>query len=122
VTPAKLGVLSITARAHPLRRGESGFNRVSAPNPAIASKTVIATTELIKPTGVLFLPAGVVLVYIGYALVTNHRGIRDRKLENDDLAGDLVTRGRWTHVSLKRLGWLTLCLGFVYLLVGFGEA
>jgi peptidoglycan/LPS O-acetylase OafA/YrhL len=75
--------------------------------------------------GVVFLLAGVALVYCGFALVTNHRGFADW-FEDAERRRRELTRGGsvWRPErigSSRRFGAGVLILGFAFLVGGFSS-
>src|SRR3954464_6840926 len=67
--------------------------------------------------GLVFLFAGAVLVYCGYALITNHRGANDWWIDYAQRQGQWG-RIKYDSSSTAALGWWTGGFGVVFLIAG----
>ena len=75
--------------------------------------------------GVLFLIVGVVLVYLGFALATNHRGAQDWLLAADQARYRRYGKGTALFApsrrAVKNFGRGLFVLGCVFLVAGFSQ-
>jgi hypothetical protein len=75
--------------------------------------------------GVFFVIVGVVLVYVGYVLLSNHGGAQDRWLAADERRFRLFGKGTSlvapSRRGARRLGAVVFVLGCAFLIAGFSQ-